>query len=210
MVFVTGIVNSFGGNATAAFGAASRVDQIAFMPAMTLSLAVSTLSGQNIGAQKHERVRDVFIWGCLLSGGLTLLTSLLAVAVPGFLLRMFTNDAVVINMGTTYLRIVGSCYVFFAIMFVGNGIINGSGHTVVTTVISLVSLWVVRVPMAYYFSRRLDDVSGVWYAISLSFLVAMLVSIAYYPSGRWQRPVTKHRPDPPTPATAPSSETAEA
>jgi len=50
MVFVTGIINRFGPGATAAFGAASRVDQLAFMPALTLSMAISTLAGQNIGA----------------------------------------------------------------------------------------------------------------------------------------------------------------
>ena len=150
MVFVTGIVNGFGDNATAAFGAASRVDQLAFMPAMTFSMAISTLAGQNIGANRHDRIRQIFLWGCLLSGGITLMASVLAVSLPRVLLRIFTPDAAVIDLGADYLRIVGSCYVFFAIMFVTNGVINGSGHTLVTTIISLVSLWVVRVPLAYW------------------------------------------------------------
>jgi len=198
MVFVIGIVNGFGENATAAFGAASRIDQLAFMPAMTFSMAVSTLAGQNIGATQYSRVREIFKWGVLMSGGITLLASALAVTIPGLLLRIFINDPTVIRLGIGYLHIVGACYVFFAVVFVSNGIINGSGHTFVTTGISLLSLWVVRVPLAYAFSRHLGSVEGIWYAMALSFFVSMTTSLGYYLSGRWKRPVIKHRPLPPT------------
>ncbi|MGA2266323.1 MAG: MATE family efflux transporter [Phycisphaerae bacterium] len=210
MVFVTGIVNGFGENATAAFGAASRVDQLAFMPALTISMAVSTLAGQNIGAVRYDRVWRIFLWGCLFSGGFTLAASLLAVTLPRVLLRIFTPDASVIGLGTDYLRIVGACYVLFAFMFVSNGIINGSGHTLVTTIISLVSLWVVRVPVAYWLSRRLGSINGVWYAIAMSFGVSMLCSLGYYLSGRWRRAVVKRLALPSTPATTFGEETGEA
>jgi putative MATE family efflux protein len=210
MVFVTGIVNSFGQDATAAFGAASRVDQLAFMPAMTFSLAVSTLAGQNLGANRPHRVRQVFLWGCLLSGGITLTASLLVVSAPRAMVRIFTDDPTVINLGADYLRIVGACYVFFAVMFVSNGIINGAGHTLVTTAISLVSLWVVRVPLAYWLSRRLGSIDGVWYAVALSFAVSMLSSLGYYLTGRWRRPVVRRRPVPSTSADVFGDQTGEA
>ena len=189
MVFVTGIVNGFGENATAAFGAASRVDQLAFMPALTLSMAISTLAGQNIGAGRHQRVREILVWGCVLSGGITLACSVLAVSLPRLLLRIFVNDPAVIGLGADYLRIVGAFYIFFAIMFVSNGIINGSGQTLVTTLITLVSLWVVRVPLAVWLSRRLGSIEGVWWSISASFGVSMTASLLYYFSGRWRRGV---------------------
>jgi putative MATE family efflux protein len=210
MVFVTGIVNGFGRDATAAFGAACRIDQLAFLPALTFSLAVSTLAGQNIGAGRHHRVREIFLWGCLLSGGITLAASVLVVSAPRVMLRVFTGDAVVIALGAGYLRIVGACYVFFAVMFVSNGIINGAGHTLVTTVVSLVSLWVVRVPLAYWLSGRLGSVRGVWYAIALSFGVSMLSSLGYYLTGRWRRPIGRRPAAPPEPAAVFGKETGEA
>jgi Na+-driven multidrug efflux pump len=98
---------------------------------------------------------------------------------------------------------VGACYIFFAIMFVTNGIINGSGHTMVTTIISLVSLWVVRVPVADWLSTRLHSPTGIWYAMAGSFGVSMLVSVAYYLTGHWRRPVARRRaPIPPGPVAA--------
>ncbi|MDY7232926.1 MATE family efflux transporter [Hyalangium rubrum] len=194
MVLVTGIVNGFGEEATAAFGAASRIDQIAFMPAMTFGMAISTLAGQNLGAGHHHRVKEIFLWGCLFSGGATLLISAVAVAFPDALLRIFVTDASVLELGVSYLHIVGASYVFFGLLFVSNGIINGAGHTLTTTVFSLISLWVIRVPVAYWLSRHMGNVKGVWYALALSFVVSLSVSMAYYFSGRWKRSLVKKAP----------------
>ncbi|MDC0711094.1 MATE family efflux transporter [Stigmatella sp. ncwal1] len=200
MVFVTGIVNGFGEVSTAAFGAASRIDQIAFLPAMTFGMAISTLAGQNLGAGRQDRIREIFLWGCLFSGGITLIITAVTVSVPGALLRIFVTDTAVIEPGIAYLRIVGACYLFFALVFVSNGIINGAGHTMTTTVISLISLWVIRVPGAYWLSRRMESVKGVWYAIALSFAVSLTASMAYYFSGRWKRSAGKKPPKgPPAP-----------
>jgi Na+-driven multidrug efflux pump len=73
-------------------------------------------------------------------------------------------------------------------MFITNGIINGSGHTMVTTAISIISLWIVRVPLAYWLSGR-TGIQGVWTAIALSFGVSMACSLIYYLTGRWRRPI---------------------
>ncbi|MEN6664533.1 MAG: MATE family efflux transporter [Phycisphaerae bacterium] len=208
MVFVVGIVNSFGDSATAAFGIAMRIDMLAFMPALALSMAVSMLAGQNIGAGKHHRIRQIVLWGCVLTGGFTLAASALAVGVPTLLMRIFINDENVIRLGSDYLRIVGSCYVFFAFMFVTNGVINGAGHTMMTTIFSLVSLWAVRVPLAVWLSHRMG-LNGVWYAMAASFAVSMLASLAYYLSGHWRRPVAR-RPVPDLPAAAFGEESGEA
>ncbi len=209
MLFLTGIVNGFGEDATAAFGAAGRVDQLAFMPAMTFSLAIATLAGQNIGANRPERVREILIWGCVLSGGVTLIASALAVALPRLLLRIFTSEQAVIDMGDDYLRIVGSGYLFFALMFVANGIINGSGHTMVTTLVSLVSLWVVRLPLAYTLSRHIG-ITGVWYSIPVSFFVSMVASMGYYATGWWRTPVFKGPRPAPNPADLVGDQSGEA
>jgi putative MATE family efflux protein len=205
MVFVTSIVNGFGETATAAFGAASRIDQIAFLPAITFGMAISTLTGQNLGAGRLDRIRDIFRWGCVFSGGITLAITAVAVSVPGKLLSIFVSDPAVLQPGIAYLHTVGACYLFFALVFVPNGIINGAGHTLTTTLASLIGLWLVRVPVAYWLSRRLGSVQGVWYAIALSFAVLLATNMAYYFSGRWKRPPGKKPPAaaPPAPPGEP-------
>lgn len=182
MLFVIGFVNAFGKTATAAFGAASRIDQLAFMPAMTFSMAISTLAGQNIGAGKLHRVREIFGWGLIYCGGFTIIAALLAMFAPRVILQLFTDDPAVLDMGVPYLRIVGCSYVFFALTFSSNGVINGAGHTLITTIIAVVGLWLVRVPLAWVLPRFFGVV-GIWYAMAISFVASMLVSMGFYLSG---------------------------
>lgn len=189
LFIITSLVNTFGKNGTAAFGASMRIDNIAFMPALTVGMAVSALAGQNIGAKRHDRVRQVFKWGIIIGCGITAMCSLMLVAIPDILLRVFTRDPVVIGIGVHYLRIVGASYVILAAMFVSNGVINGAGHTLITTIISMLALWVIRVPMAAYLSHRMHRIEGIWWAMAMGFVVGTIASLAYYFSGRWKRPV---------------------
>lgn len=189
LLFVVTFVSAFGSGADAAFGAGMRIDGVSFLPALTIGMAVSTLSGQNIGARQYERVKEVFWWGILLSAGISLVISVLVISVPSFFLKAFLNDPEVIRIGSGYLRIVGIEYVLLSVMFVCNGVINGSGHTMPTTLISIISLWGVRVPLAAALPKYLNSVTGVWWAMFISVAAGMILSLAYYLSGRWKRPV---------------------
>jgi len=194
LVVITSIVNKFGEQASAGFGAGMRIDQLAFMPLMSFGMAASTLTGQNIGAGHLDRVRKIFMWGVVLSCGVTLFPTLLAVFAPGLLLSMFTTDQQVILVGSGYLRVIALGYMLLAVMFLGNGVVNGSGHTMVPTVISLIALWAFRVPLAEYLASATGRPDGIWYAIVISNAVGMTLSVGYYYSGRWKRPVHSHRP----------------
>lgn len=192
--FITTMVNAFGATATAAFGAAGRIEGLAIMPAMSISMAVATLAGQNLGAGKPERVKDIFRAGLVLSLSVTAVITLLALAAPRLLLSMFVHEPAVLAIGVNYLRIVSPGYLLFAVMLVSNGIINGSGHTLVTMTFALVALWVVRVPAASYLAKTKLGLNGIWIAVLGSFVVLLAVSLAYYWSGRWKKQVIHARP----------------
>ena len=189
MSVLIGIVNQFGETSTAAAGVAFRIDQIAFMPAMTLGMAVSTLAGQNIGAKKYDRVKQVFWWGLLVSCILTGIGTALAVSFPNIMMSLFIKDPKVIEIGAGYFKICGWSYILFAIMFVSNGVINGSGHTLVTTLITLAALWGVRVPIAIYMSKTTGDIRWVWWAILIGVSVGTIISLSYFFSGKWKNPL---------------------
>lgn len=104
------------------------------------------------------------------------------------------------DIGTQYLRIVGSTYVFFATLFIANGVINGAGHTLVTMVFTLLSLWLVRVPLSWILSKTSIGLTGIWIAVALSFVITMIVSVSYYFSGQWKKSVIIK---PPTPSPLP-------
>lgn len=204
-MFVQTFVNSFGAAAANAYGAVLTVDMFAFMPAMSMSMAVATLTGQNLGAGLPERVKRVFKSGVMMTSSITILVSITVVTLSRYVLIMFGlgDDVRVMDIGTSYLRIAGSCYIFFAIMFISNGVINGAGHTIITMVFTLLSLWIIRVPLAWFLSKTSLGISGIWIAIASSFFVTMIVSLSYYFSGRWKKSVIAKAN---TPTLAPFSE----
>ncbi len=100
---------------------------------------MATLTGQNLGAGLPERVKRVFKSGVMMTSSITILVSITVVTLSRYVLIMFGlgDDVRVMDIGTSYLHIAGSCYIFFAIMFISNGVINGAGHTIITMVFTL-------------------------------------------------------------------------
>jgi Na+-driven multidrug efflux pump len=76
-------------------------------------------------------------------------------------------------------------------MFISNGIINGSGNTIVTMIFSLLSLWVIRVPLTAVLTKTSLGISGVWLSVVISYAIVMTVSLMYYYSGKWKKTVIK-------------------
>lgn len=185
---MSSIVNSFGTAVVAAFGAASRLDQFAMMPAQSLALATSTVAGQNIGARKYGRVKQVLIWACLIAASIALAVTGIAQFTPRILMRLFTSDEEVLRLGAEYLRIVSIGYVAFSLMFIFNSLVRGAGDTVPGMFFSALNLWVVRVPLARWLSSMPQLGSrGIWIATAVSSYVGATISVIYYATGRWKR-----------------------
>lgn len=194
MLTLTSLVNSFGAVVTAAFGVGGRLDQFAFMPAMTVGLSVSALVGQNLGARKYDRVKEVVRASVRLTVAITAVVSLVAVGVPGILLGIFTSDPAVLAEGTAYLRTVGLAYIPYALMFTLSGILRGAGDTVPSMLISMITLWAVRIPLAVYLSRIFGS-RGIWMGLAASPVMGAALNYAYYLSGRWRtRVLTRESP----------------
>ena len=180
---MTGIVNAFGTNVIAAYAAAVRIDSMAAMPAMNFSIAISTFVAQNIGAGLVERVRKGF-WATMgMASTLSVATSLAIILLRNPLMHIFTRDPEVIRIGASYLTIVCGGYIFFSAMFISAGVIRGAGATFFSMLVTLVSLWLVRIPLAWFLSRHLG-VSGIWWGIPLAWIAGFVGAMLYYQSGR--------------------------
>jgi len=188
MLAVTRIVNGFGTDAIAAYSVAMRLDSLAGMPAMNFGAALSTFVGQNLGANKPERVRQGFKATFLMSGSLALLTSLFVIIFRQQLMHLFTDDAAVIAIGAEYLVIVSSFYIFFSAMFVIGGVMRGAGDTLIPMFITLFALWAVRIPAAWILSRYFG-VDGIWWSIPVAWFIGMTLSYLYYLKGNWKTKV---------------------
>lgn len=179
------IVNKFGTNVIAGYSVASRLDMLALIPAMSFSQALSTFVGQNIGANKPERIKAGLIATIKMSGIVTIITTIFIVIWGHLIMKMFTNDPEVIRLGDQYLTIVSIFYITFTMMFIYNGVTRGAGDTLYPMLFSILSLWVIRIPFAWYFSGKIG-VAGIWWSIPAGWAVGLTLSYFYYKSGRWK------------------------
>ena len=180
-----GIVNTFGTNVIAGYSVASRLDALAIVPAMSFSQAISTFVGQNIGAKKPERIKQGLISTVKMSGIVTIVTTLLIILTGHILMSLFTDDSEVIRLGDQYLTIVSTFYIAFTLMFIYNGVMRGAGDTLLPMFFSLLSLWLIRIPMAWYLSGKIGP-AGIWWAIPSGWIIGLILSFLYYKSGRWK------------------------
>jgi putative MATE family efflux protein len=181
-----GIVNTFGTNVIAGFSVASRLDSLAMIPAMSFSQALSTFVGQNIGANKVSRIKKGLRSTMKMSGAITIATSIVIVIWGHLIMSLFTKDAEVIRIGDEYLTIVSVFYILFTIMFIYAGVMRGAGDTLIPMFFSLISLWLIRIPLAYFLSRHMGA-QGIWWAIPSGWFIGLSLSFMYYKTGRWKK-----------------------
>lgn len=188
MMALMGIVNTFGTDVIAGYSVAIRLDSLAVMPAMNFSAALATFVGQNLGANKQERVKKGLLFTILMSSVVSLIVMAALLLWGKNLMNMFTNDTEVVRIGYEYLSIVSVFYVVFSIMFTINGVLRGAGDTLIPMFITLLALWGIRIPAAYFLSRSLGEV-GIWWAVPIGMVVGMLLTLIYYKTGRYKKKV---------------------
>ncbi|MDM8159456.1 MATE family efflux transporter [Labilibaculum sp. K2S] len=186
MMALLGIVNTFGTDVIAAYTAAGRIDSLAIMPAMNFSQAVAAFVGQNLGANKIDRVRQGFKVTFIMSNVFCLMMTAIIILFGSHLMKLFTTDANVIAIGEKYLIIVSSFYLLFSTMFTTNGVLRGAGDTLIPMFITLFSLWLIRIPCAYFLSSHIGE-TGIWWSIPIGWSMGTIFSYLYYRTGRWKK-----------------------
>lgn len=186
LIALLSIVNSFGTDTLTAYGAAGKVDTIITQAILTLSGALAAFAGQNIGAGKFHRVRRGLRFSLYVNAVFSL-TMFATIWLWGDTIMMaFTDDLQVITIGKEFLLITAGFLIFHGSLNVYNGALRGAGDTFFTMMVSLFSLWLIRIPLAYYLSEKFGRV-GIWWAIGLSICIGFIITYIYYKTGHWKK-----------------------
>lgn len=192
------LVNSYGSAFMAGFNGANKIDTFAFMPVQSFATAVTSYTGQNIGAGKMDRIRhgiraSIFLscLVCIVLGGFVYFTS-------DLMMRLFSQNQAVIDSGVAYLHCVLPFYCLLAISFMFNSVLRGAGEMVVPMVSSMISLWLARVPAAYFFANMWGG-ETMYYSYAVGWALGILISGGWYFSGRWKNKGILRHPEPELP-----------
>ena len=193
-ILVQGLVNSMGTSVIATNVAVMRVDGFAMMPNFTFGTAATTYIGQNIGAQRTERLRAGVRDMMKLALTVSIVLVLAIIFFGKNLIAMFTQTPEVIELGRQGLLWLSFGYVCFAVTQVLQGVMRGAGDTLVPMWLSVITTVVLRMPLAYLLAgltRSADFPQGSPHAIFASLLISWtigtLLSIIAYRKGAWRK-----------------------
>lgn len=179
------LINGYGSAFMAAYNSAGKLDTFMFMPIQSFATAATTFVGQNIGANRYDRVhrgtRDTLLLCC----GTSLALAVLLLPVGRFCMQLFTTDEAVIEFGYGYLIRVLPFYWIQAIMFVFNSIMRGAGEVKVPIISSVCGLWIARLPAAYLLAHFFEPVD-LYFCYAIGWTLGVLICVPYYLSGRWK------------------------
>ena len=193
-LFITALVNVIGGyTASAAVGVVGKFNGFALMPALAMSAAISTMSAQNIGAEKWDRAVRCLRIGLVIALVFSYSIFAVAQAFPESILRLFDRDPEMIAYGVSYMRSFSLDYLMVPFCFCFNGLFIGAGHTRFTLVNNVLSSLLLRIPASYLFGRVLGwGLFGVGLGAPTATLGALILILWFYFSKRWHVNVVKH------------------
>ena len=201
MGIVYAVSRPFGAAAQAGFGIGQRVVQAGFMPIVALGFAVAPVAGQNFGARLGHRVRETFTVAASLAVGGMLVLVVLCHLAPAALIRVFSTDPAVVEVGEEYLRIVSWNFVASGLVFVASSMFQAMGNTLPSLVTSAVRVLVIALP-ALVLARRPDfRLTWIWYLTVLAVTLQMGVSL-WLLRREFRRRLVFAPPPPPAPAPA--------
>lgn len=191
-VFVMGYINHFESSCMAGWTAYNKLDALAMLPMQSLSLALTTFVGQNLGAGDLRRAKAGPRYGILMGLALMLLIVVPLMIFAPQLTALFNDDGEVVAFGTLFVRLCSPFYVAFAVNQVYSGALRGAGDTRPTMFIMLGSFVVFR-QLYLLVASRFDAGPGtVALAYPVGWVLCSVLLLIYYYRGKWIKKLNLH------------------
>jgi putative MATE family efflux protein len=189
MMIMSFLVSSFGTLTLAAYGVGSNILLVVTIPAMGLSMAVSTLVGQNIGAGNILRAARIGVLGTLSGFAILTLAGVVAFAFAPFFVAFFVpDDPQVIAEGARFIRIMSLAWGGIGVQLCIVAVFRASGNMLTTMVIALVAQWMIQFPLAYVLSKHtVLQESGIYWSFPVTNVAVAMISLCWFAQGGWKK-----------------------
>ena len=198
MLIVQSLTNCFGELFIAANIVVMRVDGFAMMPNFSFGTALTTYSGQNVGANRYDRVIQGAKQGTLIAAGTSAIITVIILLFGKGLMGIFTETAELVEMSYKLMMILAVGYIAMAVTQSLSGIMRGAGDTVTPMWISVATTVFARIPIAYaisYFTRTPELPYGIKECIQISLLctwiLGAVLTTGFYLRGSWKTKAIK-------------------
>ena len=186
-VIVQSNINAFGSLAMAGCGAYTKIDGFAILPVMSYSMALTTFTGQNMGAKKYDRVKQGARSGIIMSLLTTIAISALLLIFGEQVLSIFSDNPKVISYGLYMMHVLAPFYIFLAISHAFNGIIRGAGITTIPMIVMITCWCGMRMTWILASVPIFHDIGVVFMGWPLTWAASALWLFLYYKKGNWMK-----------------------
>lgn len=194
MIVVQSLTNSFGESVIAANVIIMRVDGFAMMPNFSFGSAMTTYAGQNIGANRLERVDEGTKQGTMIAVAISTTITLFLLLFGRSFMGVFTATDELIHLSMRMMQILALGYIAMAVTQSLSGVMRGAGDTMTPMWISLITTVIIRVPIAYglaYLTRSATYPTGrpesIFISLLLSWVIGALMSYFFFRKGNWRK-----------------------
>ena len=191
-VIVQSNINSFGKMAVAGCGAYSKIEGFGFLPITCFAMALTTFIGQNLGAQKYDRVKKGARFGIVCSVILAEVVGLCIYGLAPLFIAAFNNDPQVIAFGTAQARTVTLFYFLLSFSHCVAGILRGAGKSTVPMLVMLVCWCVIRITYITATIHFIQDIRVIFWAYPLTWALSSVIFMIYFLKGSWMQGFNKN------------------
>ncbi|MBQ8541025.1 MAG: MATE family efflux transporter [Clostridia bacterium] len=193
MIIVQSLTNRFGEMFIAANVVIMRVDGFAMMPNFSFGTAMTTYSGQNVGAKLYDRVSLGAKQGTLIAIACSAVITGTILLFGKPLMGVFTETVELVDLSYYLMKILAVGYIAVAVTQSLSGVMRGAGDTMTPMWISLITTVIVRVPIAYtisYLTRSEILPYGrsecIQISLLTSWILGAILTALFYARGKWK------------------------
>ncbi len=187
LMFLQQYINRYPVEAIAGIGVGNRVANWAQIPLQALSTSITTFVGQNIGADRFERVKDGVKQTVLVGTAVTAAMVALIFILAKPLVSLFDRDPEVIRYGSQMTRYMVLSYIPLAWSHLYNASLRGAGNIRVPLIIAVFTQCIFRYLFVLVAYRFTDSILVIYLSGALCFTLAGCCAYAYYNYGEWTK-----------------------
>ena len=184
-VIVQANINTFGKLAVAACGTYSKLEGFAFLPITSFTMALTTYTGQNLGARKYDRAKKGARFGILCAIIIAELIGLALYILMPQLARLFTQTPEVIQMATRQARTIAPFFFLLAYSHAVASVCRGAGKSIVPMVIMLGVWCVLRITYITLIMRVSHELLFLYLAYPITWSISSVIYFLYYHFSDW-------------------------
>ncbi len=192
LVSLQSVVNRFGETAMAAFAGISRIEQLIQQPFNSFGAAIATFAGQNIGANKIDRVKQGYHKSILIVAIFSFCALLAAQFGGHIMMQLFVKNPESIRLGAFGIRITSSMYFALGMIYITRGVLNGCGDSFYSMINGFIEV-IGRVGFASLLvAIPFIGIWGVWGTTALTWFITAAASVIRYKQGKWKKKSIVH------------------